>query len=73
MRVTIDGVEYIPAKEALANETAIAKGLLSFFWGECSDDKAKELANDPEIRVYVNDSGEGVLLRTVLDEIARRV
>lgn len=69
--VIIDGVRYIPAKEAIANELAIAKGLLMFFWGTCTDERAKELINQ-DIYVYVNDNGDGEHIRTVLDEIANQ-
>ena len=69
-KVIIDGVEYIPAKEANANELAIAKGLLMQFWGVCDDDKARELSDDSDIRVLVNDWGRGETLRCVLDAIA---
>lgn len=71
-KVTIDGVEYIPAKEAVANEMEVAKALLFFFWGKCSDERATELLNDPDIRVFVNDSEQGPSLREVLDEVAKQ-
>lgn len=70
-RVIIDGIEYIPAKEANANTLEIAKGLLMSFWGTCDDEKAKELMNDPSIRVLVNDYGEGIPLSEVMDDIAK--
>ncbi len=71
-KVIIDGVEYIPAKDALANEMAIAKGLLMQFWGTCPDDKAQELINDSSICVYVGDEYGENTLRNVLDEIAKQ-
>jgi len=70
--VFIDGVEYIPAKEANANTLAIAKGLLMSFYGDCDDAKAKELIKNPDIRVLVNDWGEGETISAVLDEIAKQ-
>jgi len=70
--VIIDGVKYIPAKEANANTLAIAKGLLMEFWGDCSDEKATEFINDPSIKVLINDCGEGVSLSQVLDNIAEK-
>ena len=68
-KVIIDGVLYIPAKEVLANRMEIAKGLLMGFWGECDDEKANEFINDPDIKVLVNDWGEGQTLSSVLDDI----
>lgn len=70
MKVIIDGVEYIPAKQANANTLQIAKGLLQGFWGTCSDNKANEFINDPDIMVYVNDDGKGITLSECLDNIA---
>ena len=40
--VIVDGIEYIPAKKAIANELAIKKGLLYQFWGYCDDEKVDE-------------------------------
>jgi len=71
-KVVIDGVEYIPAKNVVANEMAIAKGLLMQFWGVCSDEKATELINDKSISVVVTDEYQGESLRSVLDEIAKQ-
>ena len=68
--VMIDGVTYIPAKEAIANSTAIAKGLLQSYWGDCTDDQLKEFLNDPSICVLVNDEGIGDTLQSVIDNIA---
>lgn len=73
-KVIIDGVEYIPAKEALANRIDIAKGLLMGFWGVCSTAKAEELIKDESIKVLVHDWGAGGKpLSEVLDEIAKIV
>ena len=71
--VIINGVTYIPAKEALANELDIAKGLLLKWYGECTDGKARELIDDPTMYVCVSDDPEigGESLRTVLDDIAK--
>jgi len=71
-KVIIDGIEYIPAKEALANRDVIARALLSYFYGECSDNTLQELINNDTICVYVNDEGKGNSLKEVLDEIAKR-
>jgi len=72
MKVTIDGVECIPAKKALANEKAIDRGLLMFFWGTCTEKRLEQFTNDPGVRVLVNDYGQGEPLRVVLDEIAKQ-
>lgn len=37
MEVVIDGVKYIPAKEAIANREAVVRGLLKCFWGSLGD------------------------------------
>ena len=72
MKVIIDDVEYIPAKNALANRMDIIRGLLSIFWGTCSDETAEELYEDPNIRVIVSDSSnEGISLKEMVDEIAK--
>lgn len=71
-KVIIDDIEYIPAKEALANSEVIARSLLSYFWGECSDSTLQELINDDTIHVYVNDEGKGNSLKEILNEIAKR-
>lgn len=68
--VIIDGVRYIPAKEAVANEKAIARGLLMQFWGIASDEDIEEMLADGDVYVYVNDEGKGVKLRNALDDIA---
>lgn len=70
--VIIDGVKYIPAKEALANWKDIAKGLLMQYWDNCSDEKLEELLKDEGIKVLVHDWGAGGKpLSEVLDDIAR--
>ena len=60
--VVIDGITYIPARDVLANEDAIARGLLVHFWGNCTDEQLAEFKADSEIRVSVNDSGNGPTL-----------
>ena len=71
-KVLIDGVEYIPAKEALANEKAIARGLLQQFWGVCTDERLEELVKSEDIKVLVHDwDAGGKTLREVLDDIAK--
>lgn len=71
-KVIIDGIEYIPAKEALANRTAIAKGLLMQYWDNCSSEKMEELIKDEGIKVLVHDwEAGGKQLSEVLDDIAR--
>lgn len=70
MKVVIDGVTYIPAKEAVANERVIARGLLLQFWGRASDEDIDEMLADGDVFVYVNDEGKGVTLRNALDDIA---
>lgn len=71
-KVIIDDVEYIPAKEALANEESIARGLLMQFWGECTDEDLHKLIGSPSICVYVGDNYGEYTLRSVLDEIAKQ-
>ncbi len=70
--VIIDGVEYIPAKQTLGNRESIARALLSYFYGECSDSTLQSLINDDTICILVNDEGKGNTLKEVLDEIAKR-
>jgi len=71
-KVFIDGVEYVPAKEALANEKAIARGLLQQFWGNCTDERLEEFLNSPDIKVLVHDwDAGGKSLRETLDDIAK--
>lgn len=73
-KVIIDGVEYIPAKYALANRLDIAKGLLMSFWGICDDRKAEELIQGGDIKVLVHDGcSSGKLLSEVLDDISKVV
>ncbi len=73
MRVTIDGIEYIPAKEAIANRIEIAKGLLIGWWGKANDKDAQRFINDTSIRVDVNDNGHGITLAECLDNIAKEL
>lgn len=37
MEVIIDGVKYIPAKEAIANRDAVIRGLMEQFWGNLGE------------------------------------
>lgn len=69
--VIIDGVEYIPAKDVLANRLEIARGLILDWRGECDNKKADEIINEGYLKVWVNDSGEGISLEETLDNIAR--
>jgi len=71
-KVIIDGVEYVPAKEALANRDAIARTLLQQFWGDCDAEKIQELIDSPDIKVLVHDwDAGGVSLSKVLDAISK--
>jgi hypothetical protein len=69
--VFIDGVEYIPAKQAIANEEAIRRGLIMQFWGSCSDiEQLNRICS--VVRVIVTDSREyGATIDEVIADIAR--
>ena len=73
MKVIIDGVEYIPAKEAIANRDAVIRGLLSSFWGELGKEYDE---NDKcsDVYVFVTDDSRFTGNRTVqqvADDIAK--
>ncbi len=72
MEVIIDGVRYVPALEAHADMTTIAKALLSWAWGPVSESEDLTKLIE-EHSVYVNDSGKGEPLEEVLADIAQQL
>ena len=69
MEVIINGIRYVPVMESNPNMNAIAKGLLTSFWGgEPKDDKLKEEMEG--MYVSVNDWKEGVPIEDVLVDIS---
>lgn len=71
-KVIIDGVEYIPAKDALANRKEIARGLLRQFWGKCNDETIEKSIRSQNIKVLVHDwDAGGQTLEEVLDQISK--
>jgi hypothetical protein len=68
IEIIIDGVKYVPAASVVANENDFAKALLSSFSGHCRDENlAKEMKG---ITVSVNDWGDGIPVRDILDNLA---
>ena len=73
MKVIIDGVEYIPVKEAIANRDAIIRGLLKSYYGNL-DETYDEDKMCRGIYVYVIDDPEFSRHRTVqqvIEDIAK--
>lgn len=72
MKVIIDGVEYIPAKNVVANELDIKKALLLQFWGVLKDSQVDEHCSD--LRVVVSDyfeTDQGQTIQELINEIAK--
>jgi len=66
--VIIDGVRYIPANHALANNLAIKRGLLEQFWGVCDPSEIDEKWEG--LRVIVTDENRDNEGRDIADILA---
>lgn len=69
--VTIDGVRYVPAREAVANLDDIRTAIEDVFWGEGY--KTREQRDQYELWVQVYDDGEGTPLSEFMDELAAKL
>lgn len=72
MEVLIDGVKYIPAKDAIANRDAIIRGLLDMFWGELGESYDEDEKCD-SVYCIITDSPEQqdyITVQEVADKIA---
>ena len=74
MKVIIDGIEYVPAKEVVVNADDVARTLLSQFWGEIKNDEEIYKIMD-SVRICVSDcfhEDEGWDWNEFLAELARQ-
>ena len=72
MEVIIDGVKYIPAKEAIANRDAIIRGILNSFWGELGDTYDEDYKCDGVYCVVTDDPNYSTSpsVKDIADKIA---
>jgi len=71
--VIIDGVKYIPAKEAVANRVQIIQGLLSDFWGVVKAEEVDEKSEDMYVIVTDSPPYECRTIEEVVNDIAKEI
>lgn len=69
--VVIDGVRYVPARDAVAGLSDLRTALEDDFWGEGYSPADGDRSGPLSIRIY--DDGEGTPLNEFMDELAARL
>lgn len=69
--VVIDGVRYVPAREAVAGIEELREALIRDWWGDVPLPKGRDAGEN--LLVLVNDTGEGTPLNEFMDAMAARL